>query len=58
MQETPWDPEGWNNYEASFAVTAELAECKSVEVWLHGVSSSWNIEVDDIQISASASASA
>jgi hypothetical protein len=54
--ETPWDPEGWNDYEASFAVTAELAECKSVELWLHGVSSLWNIEVDDIQISASASA--
>lgn len=54
MQDITWDPEGWNNYEAAFAVTAELAACKSVEVWIHQVNREWNIEVDDVQISASA----
>ena len=52
MQDLPWDPEAWNYYEASFAVTDELAACESVEVWIHQINRSWNIEVDDVQIYA------
>ena len=54
MQDITWDPEGWNNYEAAFAVTPELATCNSVRVFIHYVNNAWNIEVDDVQISASA----
>lgn len=54
LQDAAWNPEGWNNYETSFAVTEELAACESVEVWIHQINRSWNIEVDDVQIYASA----
>lgn len=53
MQGAAWDPDGWNYYETSFAVTDELAACESVEVWIHQINRSWNIEVDDVQIYAS-----
>ena len=54
IQDAAWDPAGWNDYETSFAVTPELAACESVEVWIHQINWSWNIEVDDVQINASA----
>ena len=52
MQNLPWDPVGWNDFEASFAVSDELAACESVEVWIHQINVNWNIEVDDVQIYA------
>lgn len=50
----PWDSEGWNNYDATFAVSDEIAACGSVELWIHEVNPSWNIEIDDVQIYANA----